>query len=174
MDTRSIIKAYKKLYLSSASAESEYFRTLPSLVVCIDSASHAINSKGNKSKHQWRIRKITLSQAKGILIANIQAIKKVASFDELFVLIDCLLHSVKGIGELYIYDTSLRIGAYLGYLPKKVYLHAGTRIGAKKLGFANKVAIEMSELPDEYQKLEPFMVEDILCIFKDKLGTIKE
>jgi hypothetical protein len=102
------------------------------------------------------------------LLDNKKSIKDVKDFDELFVLIDKLLRPVKGIGELYIYDTSLRIGSYLGHMPKKVYLHSGTRIGARKLGYKNKYVIEMDELPEEFQHLEPFEVEDILCIYKKK------
>ena len=108
-----------------------------------------------------------------ILPENARLIKRIKGFDELFVLIDNLLKSAKGVGELYIYDTSLRIGSYLGNLPEKVYLHSGTRTGARKIGFKNKYVIEMSELPNEFQKLEPFEVEDILCIYKYKLNTLE-
>lgn len=44
---------------------------------------------------------------------------------------------VVGIGELTEYDIALRIGVCLGIYPEKVYLHAGTRKGAKKLGIKN-------------------------------------
>jgi hypothetical protein len=91
----------------------------------------------------------------------------------LFILINGLLQSVKGIGELYIYDTSLHIGANLGHSPEKVYLHSGTRKGARRLDYKNKYVIEMDGLPEEFQHLEPFEVEVNLCIYKDKLRTEK-
>lgn len=75
-----------------------------------------------------------------------------------------------GIGELTVYDTALRIGAKLGLLPKKVYLHAGTRAGARALGLNWKAtSLAVRELPSELLTLTPHEIEDCLCIFKDKL-----
>jgi hypothetical protein len=173
MDLAYAIRAYKKMYLPGALAELDYFRNLPSLELCINNAALAINKNGKRYRHQYRISNNTLFIVRDILLDHVEFINEIEDFDELFILIDGLLKSVKGIGELYIYDTALRIGENLGHSPKKVYLHSGTRIGARRLGFKNKYVIEMNELPDELQHLEPFEVEDILCIFEDKLGTIK-
>jgi hypothetical protein len=54
-------------------------------------------------------------------------------------------------------------------MPQKVYLHAGTRKGAKALGIyeKGKEVLEMSELVKKYPefaKLESYHVEDFLCI----------
>lgn len=89
-------------------------------------------------------------------------------------LIERLVGRTRGIGELYVYDTALRIGAWLELFPGKVYLHAGTRWGARALGFDPKArALEVSELPQELQQLEPYEIEDLLCIFKDKLAGVR-
>jgi hypothetical protein len=75
-----------------------------------------------------------------------------------------------GIGELTVYDTTYRIGAYLRKAPGKVYLHAGTREGAKALGFDGKRAFILPrELPTSFQKLNVYEIEDCLCIYKDAL-----
>jgi hypothetical protein len=67
-----------------------------------------------------------------------------------------------------------RIGVNLSLHPKKVYLHCGTRIGAKNLGLDyQKHALEMTDLPQELQKLKPYQVEDFLCIYKDALKNVK-
>jgi hypothetical protein len=174
MDIKYIIRDYKKRKLCKALAELDEFRTLSTLDECINNAGLAIHQNGKKYRHQFRISKKTLSIARDILLAHKKAIKKTRNFGELIVLVGCLLESVKGIGELYIYDTSLRIGSYLGYLPEKVYLHSGTRKGARKLGFKNKYVIEMNELPKEFQQLDPFEVEDILCIYKKKFASMKK
>jgi hypothetical protein len=72
-----------------------------------------------------------------------------------------------GLGELYFYDTALRIGAKLGVLPQAVYLHAGTRAGATTLGLIVDGSVLLkSELPELPQKLQPHEVEDVLCIYK--------
>src|SRR5215468_2342022 len=68
--------------------------------------------------------------------------------------------------RMYVYDTALRIGAKLGVFPKEVYLHAGTRVGARKLGLdASKPTVKMSFLPTHLRTLRPHEVEDVLCIF---------
>jgi hypothetical protein len=65
-----------------------------------------------------------------------------------------MIRPIPGIGELAVYDTALRIGARLGLEPAKVYLHAGTRAGAKALGLAyGGRTIELAELPADYGPL---------------------
>jgi hypothetical protein len=66
-----------------------------------------------------------------------------------------------------VYDTSLRIGAKLGFEPKHVYLHAGTRVGARALGLDTSASyLRASELPAPLRALRPHEIEDALCIFK--------
>ncbi len=168
MDIKSIISRYRKKHLLSAIRELGYFRNMPNFNECLNNAALAINHKGKRYRHQSRINKKTLYEAKDILLDNKRQIKEIDNFDKLFTRIDTLLKSVDGIGPLYIYDTSLRIGSYLGYLPNKVYLHAEARTGARRLGFKNKNSIEMTEFKNELQYIEPFEVEDILCLYKDK------
>jgi len=51
-------------------------------------------------------------------------------------------------------------------------LHAGTRTGARALGFATRAAtLDVSELPPEFHALEPHEVKDVLCIFMDKFAS---
>jgi hypothetical protein len=79
------------------------------------------------------------------------------------------------LGELYVYDTSLRIGAYMGIWPQKVYLHAGTRKGAKALGFPSTArSIDPLAMPIEMSQLEPREMEDFLCIYKAHLAKLNE
>src|ERR1700730_9584939 len=78
---------------------------------------------------------------------------------------------VPGIGELYVYDTALRLGAKLGVFPEKVYLHACTRIRVRNLGLdARSTALRMASLRRALRSLKPREVEDVLCIFKDRFG----
>jgi hypothetical protein len=78
---------------------------------------------------------------------------------------------IKGLGELYAYDTAYFIGAHLDLTPEKVYLHAGTRKGAQALGFSGGLAYLMpSQLPVELHILTPYEMEDFLCIYKGFLA----
>jgi hypothetical protein len=74
---------------------------------------------------------------------------------------------IRGLGELFCYDTSLRLGAFLNRGPEFIYLHRGTREGARALGLNARVQyLTSSQLPAEIRKLAPLEAEDFLCIYK--------
>jgi hypothetical protein len=79
------------------------------------------------------------------------------------------------VGELMVYDTALRIGAFLKLEPVSVYLHAGTKTGAKALGLtvSGKKNINVTDLPKEFRKLKPHEIEDCLCIYKDNIDSLR-
>lgn len=173
MDFKVIVRTYISQIRPRAQVELNWFREQPTLNSAIEFAAFAIHSTGKRYSQQRRIPKTVLEQAKKILLSNMKAIEQVHDFDELHTLIGELLKSVNGIGELYSYDTSLRIGAKLNLMPQKVYFHAGTRIGARALSLKNhgKDWVEMLDpsIPKEFKSLEPHEIEDVLCIFKDNL-----
>lgn len=87
---------------------------------------------------------------------------------------------VAGFGELSIYDAAVRISAYLGFKPTQVFLHAGTRIGAKHLegkgllgeDLSQKNTLPLSDFPLPVQKLDALQLENFLCSFKDDIKKI--
>ena len=80
------------------------------------------------------------------------------------------LSGIRGLAELYYYDTALRIGASRSLMPKHVYLHRGTRDGARALGLDWRAdLLDPRALPKELAVLEPHEIEDFLCIYKDQL-----
>jgi hypothetical protein len=89
----------------------------------------------------------------------------------LFELVREIIGPIPGIGELTVYDTAVRIGARFQLEPDRVYLHAGTRDGAKALLDVDgpREAIERDELPAQLRVLSPREIEDLLCIYKDAL-----
>jgi hypothetical protein len=172
MNLETIVRFYIQRIRPRAQAELEWFIRQPTLHDTIRCAALAVNSYGKRYSHQRRIKRAAIAQAYSILSGANPRIKKCADFASLFRLIEAALEDVPGIGELYIYDTSLRIGAKLGILPKKVYLHAGTRTGARNLGLdVAKSGVRMASLPSALRLLKPHEVEDVLCIFKDDLKT---
>jgi hypothetical protein len=77
---------------------------------------------------------------------------------------------IDGLGPLYAYDTAPIIGTFLGFQPEEVYLHCETRTGARALGFRGALKyLEVSQLPQEIQVLEPYEIENFLCIYADDL-----
>jgi hypothetical protein len=174
MSFSAIVRVYIKKYRHFSVDELNFYHEQSSLRSAIELAAFAINPEGKRHAHQWRIRHTALNKAQILLQDNIDSIERVKDFDELIHLIEGILDSVSGIGELYIYDTSLRIGAWLHQFPEKVYLHAGTREGARALGISGRAkAIEPGSLPIEFQELKPYEIEDVLCIFKDILKKEK-
>jgi hypothetical protein len=80
------------------------------------------------------------------------------------------LGTLSGIGELYVYDTAFRLGAYLALLPVDVYLHTGTRAGARALKLnVDRKFIPIDEFPTALRHLQAHEIEDFLCIYKSKL-----
>jgi hypothetical protein len=133
-------------------------------------ASLGINSEGKRYSHQRRLTRKSLEEASTRLLTASKRIAACNNFEDLINLIENIVGPISGIGELYIYDTSFRIGAFLGMLPRRVYLHAGTRTGAKALGFDGRVkSVAVENFPPEWKILKPYEIEDVLCIFKDKI-----
>ena len=151
MNLKIIVRSYVSSIRPRLQNELDCFRQESTLHSAIKRATLAINSRGKKYRHQRRFEKKTLEQAKQALLANAMEIEQSKTFDDLFRLIDKKLESIKGIGELYIYDTALRIGAKKRLLPKKVYLHAGTRRGAQALGLDGKASLQRPFEEDECQ-----------------------
>ncbi len=100
--------------------------------------------------------------------------EEVRTFEELLERVETLIGAIEGVGRLMVYDTSLRIGARVGVEPDRVYLHAGTREGARALGLAtDRGFLFMEELPLQLRRLKPREVEDLLCIYKAELTRVR-
>lgn len=171
MPLDAIVRTYIHRIRPRSQTEIDWFVRQPSLRAAIRNAALAVNSRGKRYSHQRRLTKVALERALDVLSKHARAIQKAHDFDDLVHLIDTALEPISGLGELYVYDTTLRIGAKLNLFPDKVYLHAGTRLGARALGLRTAATLKMSELPKEFRALKPHEIEDVLCIFKDELKT---
>lgn len=122
---------------------------------------------GKKNSHQNRIPKETLENFKKEIKKQKEAISECRTFDELLGISEN--STIDGIGPLTEYDIAFRYGRQIGIYPDKVYLHAGTKIGAKNLGIVKRGAkyLTKEELPAYLKAVEPWMVEDFLCVEKD-------
>jgi hypothetical protein len=145
-----------------------FYKGLPTIEEVIKKAAMAITPKGKRNPHQRRLKKVVLERVKDRLLANKESLLRAKSFDDIKGIVEeC---SVSGFGVLAVYDTSLRIGSWLGPLPKMVYLHAGTTEGARPLGLdSSRKVIQMNELPEPLKDLEPYHVENFLCIYKKRI-----
>jgi hypothetical protein len=173
LNLKAIVRSYVNTCRPRSKADLEWFRQQPTLEAAVENAALAKNRVGKRHSHQRRLKKVALEEAKNSLLRNLEVISRSRDFDELFTMVERIVEPINGIGELYVYDTSLHIGAKMNLYPTLVYLHAGTRIGAQALGFDGKSrTLEMSALPEELHILAPHEVEDLLCIFKDTLKKL--
>jgi hypothetical protein len=154
-----------------AAGELRWFRKQPTLRRAVSLAALAQGEDG-KLHHQWRIPSPVLGKSRHTLLSYLPALRRTRSFEELHELIRSKIASIRGIGPLAIYDTTLRIGAKLKLEPSIVFLHAGTRVGAKRLGLdVSRGILHLDELPSVFRRLSAREIEDVLCIYKDNFRS---
>jgi hypothetical protein len=170
-----VVKLYRRDHRGAAK-ELEFWRRRRPIKDAIRAAVLSRNEDGKKYSHQWRIPKRVLLEAADRLSAAVSELRASRDFDELIQVVYERAGSVDGIGDLAVYDVALRIGARLGRLPERVYLHAGTREGARTLGLnvRGRASIEMDELPRELRALKAWEVEDVLCIYRDEFALLRK
>jgi len=173
-----IVRDYLIRFQPEHEQELTWFRNQASLEDALRLASRAEDGQGHRYKHQRRIRSRAIMDASRALTDAHDDLRKCTLFHQLWSLVGSSLAAIKGVRELYVYDCALRLGAHLGLQPEKVYLHAGTRVGAKNLGLlsrknARKQWLEPTELPPALRKLPASDVENLLCIYQTELAQLK-
>jgi hypothetical protein len=122
--------------------------------------------------HQRKRRKESLEEACNALLSIEGDLHDAKTFEDLIILIEKRIGRIYDIAELYIYDTATRIGAYLELWPQHVYLHSGTKKGARLLGLdTSRRYLRVRDMPREMETLEPYEMEDVLCMF---VKTVKQ
>lgn len=147
-----------------------------------EAIKYAVESKDENGKHhghQYRIRKTSYPAFEDKLLSISESLLKTHDFEELLKAIN-ENNDVPGIGELAVYDVAERIGVFLGpaFAPQDIYLHSGTRKGARKLGLKTryKNGLQYITIADILQKypalgghgLTASEFENILCMYKDE------
>ena len=165
---------YRQRYAGRACDELALFHRQPTFAAAIRLASRAENEVGKRLAHQRRLPRAVLAQVESALMASQRSLSNAGTFAELHSTIAGLIAHIHGVGELMIYDTALRIGVWRGLKPKNVYLHAGTRAGARALGLGSaRSSVPRAEIPSGLRSLAPHEIEDVLCIYKDQLSYVR-
>jgi hypothetical protein len=167
-----IVTDYIRTYRDPARDELRGFEKERNLSAAIRRAALCQREDGKRYSHQRRIPRRVLEAAELRLQAAERSLAKVADFEALFRLVHEKIGAIDGIGALTIYDIAHRIGAYLRKEPTRVYLHAGTRVGALALGIEGDV-VNPEILPKQFSRLSAAEVEDCLCIYKDDLKGLQ-
>ena len=173
LELKNIINEYKKLKKEHPDLHIEYCLQQNSLEDTIKIAAQSVNHLNKIHPHQHRVGRKKLNKFANELVNHVSEFEKANNFDNVYNIISKV--NMHGIGALTCYDTALRICSKISYknnfFPDKIYLHAGTRIGAKKLignkKLKGKQFIYKNDLPDvlKNSELTPSELEDILCCF---------
>lgn len=164
-----IINQYKRLKGKYPDTWIEHCKNQKSLQKAIYVAAMSLNDLGKRHPHQYRLKKEDMQIFEENILSSISNIKRAQNFDSLFKIVE--QSAPKGIGELMIYDATVRIGAFLNLSPDKIYIHAGTKTGLHKLiGKFKGKTINKSQLPEPFKSsnLGCYELEDVLCIYKKK------
>jgi hypothetical protein len=177
MNSEAVLRHYQLHHRPRHDHELTWFRTQTTLEDVLRIAGKAHDEKGKRYRHQRRIKPKAIQEATKHLLELHDDLRPCFTFHELWALIRDNLKPIPGIGELYIYDAALRIGAYLRLTPERVYLHAGTRIGARKAGLLLRARgrrewLESNELPALLRDLPPSDIENLLCIYEGRLPRL--
>jgi hypothetical protein len=96
------------------------------------------------------------------------------SFDQLHMKMQVISFHTKGIGNMAVYDTAVRFGAWLDLDPEMLYLHAGVAMGLHALYEAALMkedksgyySVNLDELPYPLNEGRADLVEDFLCTYR--------
>jgi hypothetical protein len=163
-----VVSAYIRDHRDAGQDERRFYAMQSSLADAVEAAALSELPDGKRHPHQRRIPGRVLRQAATALT---NASFAVATFDELHEVVRTTIGPLRGIGELAVYDVAYRIGAHLGLEPDKVYLHAGTREGARALDLGG-ATLWKDELPKSFHRLSVGEIEDCLCSYKDDLWRL--
>ena len=163
-----IVSSYVADYRLRALAERQFYARHATWETLLDSVAAARDMYGRRHSHQRRLARDALVTVRSALAGA--DLRGATSFADLIGRVEAAIGSIYGVGELMVYDTALRLGASVGLEPEVVYLHSGTRKGARALGLDHaKPFLAMDDLPSALRGLRPREVEDLLCIYKAQL-----
>lgn len=170
-----VVRTYVRDHRDRAQRERRYYAVQRSLADVVRIAALSKIPGGKRHPHQRRIPGAVLRQAADAFDAALSAsaggFLDLRSFDDLHESVRAVIGPIHGVGKLMVYDVATRIGAHLGLEPELIYLHAGTRDGARALGLRGTI-IRKSDLPKAFQALSPGEIEDCLCIYKTALQRL--
>lgn len=145
-----------------------FFENMKSLDAAIKSVYR--QPDGSLHPHQT-FHGIAASESEVIsrLSNNKPALRMAKDFEELYAAVKGIIKDVDMVGDVAIYDVTLRLGFYLNILPAKyVYLHAGAKEGYRQIVGGTKLPyrVEVSSMPPMFHNIEPYLLEDYFCISK--------
>jgi hypothetical protein len=143
----------------------------------------AVEARAENGKHHNHQSKVDITARRKfgsrIIAANKRQELCTSEFDRFHDRLDEI--KPYGIGPVTVYDTAIRIAAFLDIEPHSVYMHAGVRQGMRSLAAAwfrlyevhlfpgsyQADKIPLSEFPHPLNGMSADDVEDILCTYRE-------
>lgn len=146
----------------------------------------------NRNGHQFCVSTQAITEAIKKLTGSDLSQKAADSFEDFYKWLSDTIKGIKGIGDLSVYDTALRMGWHFEkdgmpyrIAPEKyVYLHKGALWGAEALQRISRLSttyinpdikldyhIEITEFCDDLQSLGANHLENFLCIYHNLLTS---
>lgn len=152
-------------HLQNVKIAFEFFN----LKEAIEKAAKSIDpTNDNKMfSHQRRVGYEVANNGYEALKCREKELQLSQSFEEILAITDEVSTQIYRLGSLWSYDTALRVGFQKKVYPKNVYLQAGVEKGYKKIFNQNPKNrfVEKEIFPQELQILEPYEIENFLCIW---------
>lgn len=135
----------------------------------IEKAAKSIDPTNNNKmfSHQRRVGFKVANSGYELLKQREDDLRRCRSFEKIVAITDEVSKQIYRLGQLWSYDTALRIGFQKKVYPKNVYLQAGAIKGYKKIFNRNPRDRfkEKNKFPKELQILEPYEIENFLCVW---------
>lgn len=136
--------------------------------LAIHHAAFALDHRNKRYSHQCRISLAPIRKAHEFLLSSNKDLGALASFNEIHTFLESSFSKIRGLGVLYTYDTALRLGFFFGVEPTSVYLHAGTKNGARAFGVSGSRIVSVESFPAALRVLPAHEIENFLCIFRPR------
>ena len=165
-----IVVDYLRQKAPSLAAELAWFAQRQANTAALERVTKARGKNGKRLPHQRRLLRTVSSQAFSSLSAILPRLMQAKNFSTLHTEIEKALGHIRGSGPLFVYDTSLRFGAFLNMFPQDVYLHAGAEKGAKRVLLRRPNPIEpVTNFPGAFAQLNACQIENLLCCYSECL-----
>ena len=166
-----VVAGYIREHRPGALAERESFARELTFESAVRRAALGLTVDGKIHSHHRQVWGHARRAWADHLLGHIELLRSVEIFGRLFNQVESL--AIPRIAEMTIDDSAYRIGANLGLEPEVVYLHRGTRKGARLLGLGKgRPHLRPEELPPPFWVLQPYEIEDCLCIYRRVIARI--
>jgi hypothetical protein len=169
MSFQSDIADYRAEHAGVLHVTERFYRGLP-FAEAITYGASAAGPYGKIDPHQRRIGVKRLQRSAEIQVKRLPQIRNARSFADLFMITVEVRLQMRGLGDLWSYDTALRIAFNRGasFYPQAVFVQRGVLKGVRKI-FTRRPArgrtLPVDIFPKEMQRLQPFELENFLCVW---------